>query len=247
MSESTRTTTVPFYFQEYSSLKSHPIRGAYFKQSTIALRNCRLDIKKNLFISDIFHLRIEFEQKINSPCQHTCIHPQLYECSLTSNTCQCRSYENRIEKYGQICIDTELGSNCSLTPERCRRICRISNQIHCDLPILSECNDDKSKSTCPNGYICRQKRCVKGVNETILSLPFILIALLIGAFLIIIILIIGLIKMRSIKCIKFVHPHVLSSPPTTITRLSSSCSTLSSSSKSTKKICEKYTKLNLFE
>jgi hypothetical protein len=58
--------------------------------------------------------------------------------------------------------------------------------------------------------------------------------------------------MRSIKCIKFVHPYVLSthlnnSSLTTMTRLSSSCSILSSSSKSTNKICEKYTKINLFE
>jgi hypothetical protein len=259
-SESTRTKTVPLYFKEYSLLKSLSIRGAYFKQSIIALKNCRLDIKENFFISDIFHFNIEFEQKINSPCQHTCIHPQLYQCSSVSNTCQCRSHENNIEKFNHLCIDTEIGSNCSLTPERCRRICRISDKIdpdcqcplgtqrilsnntyHCDLPILSEC------ISCPKGYICREKRCIQ-ISTSIFSLSFMLIALLIGAFLIIIILIIGLIKMRSIRCIKFVHPHVLSNDlNNSITRLSSPCSTLSSSSKSTNKICEKYTKINLFE
>jgi len=178
-----------------------------------------------------------------------------------------------IEKSDHLCIDTELASNCSLTPERCRRICRISDQIHakkidlecqcplgtqrvlsnnmyhCDLPI-SECSNNNNTLliTCPKDYICRQKRCVQisaivRVNKSILFLPFLLIALLIGAILIIIILVIGLIKMRSVRCIKFVHPHVLSidsnsSSPTTITRLSS---------KSTDKICEKYTKINLFE
>jgi hypothetical protein len=30
-----------------------------------------------------------------------------------------------------------------------------NNMYHCDLPILPECNDDKSSSTCPNGYVCR--------------------------------------------------------------------------------------------
>jgi hypothetical protein len=126
-----------------------------------------------------------------------------------------------------------------------------------------------SIATCPTDYICRDKRCVYvsvpiRVNESILPLPFLLIALLIGALLIIIILIMGLLKMRSVKCVKFVHPpHVLSthsanSSPATITRLStvpsssSPCSTLSSSSKSVKlsstnKIGEKYTKINLLD
>jgi hypothetical protein len=279
--ESTRTATVPLHFRDYSSLNSTPIRGAYFKQSTIALRNCRLTTKENVFTSNVFHLRIEFEQMINSPCQHTCIHPQLYECSSVSNTCQCRLPSTGIEKFGHLCVDTELGTNCSLTSERCRRICRLSDQIHtgkidldcqcplgtqrillnnmyhCQLSVLSECNHEKPIANCPTGYICRQKRCIQvsalvRANESILSLPFVLIALLIGAFLIIIILIIGLIKMRSVKCIKFIHPHVLpthsnNSSPTTITRLSSlssPCSTLSSSSKSTNR---KYTKINLFE
>jgi len=262
-------TTVPLEFQGYPSML---IRGAYFKQSTIALRNCRFE---NFYTSDVFHLRIEFEQTINSPCQDTCIHPQLYHCSSISNTCQCHSGEIGIEKYGHLCVDTELASNCSLTSERCRRLCRLSEQIQtgkidydcqcplgtqrklsnnmyhfCDLPILSECNDDKSSTACPNDYICREKRCIKSsilirMNQSILSLPILLISLLFGAFLIIIILILVLLKMRSIRCIKFVHSnHSLS---TTTTRLSSPCSTLSSSSKSPSKICEKYTKINLFQ
>jgi hypothetical protein len=70
--------------------------------------------------------------------------------------------------------------------------------------------------------------------------------------------------MRSVKCVKFIHPqnvlsnHSSNSSPATITRLStvrsssSPCSTLSSSSKSVKlsstnKILEKYTKIDLFE
>ncbi len=261
--ESTRTATVPLHFQEYSSSQSPRIRGAYFKQSTIALRNCRSTTQENLFTSETFHLRIEFEQTINSSCQNTCIHPQLYECSSVSNTCQCRSHENGIEKFGQLCIDTELGTNCSLTSQRCRRICRLSDQIdlncqcplgtqrilsnnmyYCQLPVVYECNNEKSIATCPNGYICRQRRCIQistliRVNESIL-----LIGLLIGASLIIIILILGLIKMRSVRCVKFVHPKVLTnhSSPTIITRLSSS-----SSSNSTNKICEKYRKINLYE
>ncbi len=212
---------------------------------------------------------------MNSPCEHTCIHPELYECSSVSNTCQCRSAELGIEKHKHLCIDTELGSNCSFTPERCRRFCRISDQLqtgkidlncqcplgvqrifsnniyHCHLPTLSECHDDQPSSTCPNGFICRQTRCIK-ISKTSSSLPLILIALLFGCFLIIILLIIGLIKMRSIRCLKFVHSDVLSthskhSSPIMITGLSSPSSTLSSSSKSTDKNSEKYTKIHFFE
>ncbi|CAF3135520.1 unnamed protein product [Rotaria sp. Silwood2] len=181
-SESTRITTVPFRFQEYSSSKFISIRGAYFKQSIMSLKNCRLDTKENISTSEIFHIHIEFEQIINSSCQHTCIHSKLYECSSLSNTCQCRSHDIGIEKFQNFCIDTELGSNCSLTPERCRRICRISDQIHtgqidfncqcplgtqrillnnmhhCELPVLFECLYEKSIETCPNGYICRKKQ-----------------------------------------------------------------------------------------
>ncbi|CAF2253996.1 unnamed protein product [Rotaria magnacalcarata] len=280
-SESSRITTVPLRFQEYSSSNSIPIRGAYFKQSTIALRNCRLDSKENLFTSDIFYLQIEFEQTIDSSCQHSCIHPELYECS---NTCQCRSQQFGIEKFEQFCIDTELGSNCSLTPERCRRMCRISEQIqrgridsdcqcplgmqrvlsnnmyHCESPASSECMNEKPIESCPIGYICQHHRCVQTsvivrLNESILSLPFVLIGLLSGALLIIILLIIGLIKMRSIRCVKFVHSYGLpihsnnSSPILNahLSSLSSPSSTLSSSPKSMNKTCEKYVKIHLFE
>jgi hypothetical protein len=231
------------------------IRGAYFKQSTIALRHCRFDNEENIFSSNIFHLRIEFEQTINSPCQETCLHPQLYHCSSISNTCQCHSDNIGIERYGHLCVDTELTSNCSLTPERCRRVCRLSEQIdydcqcplgaqrklsnniyhYCNLPILSECNDDKSSTACPNDYICREKRCIK-LNQSISSLPILFISLLFASFLIIIILILVLFKMRSIRCITFVHSDNFLS--TTTTRLSSPCSTLSSSSKSPNKTFE---------
>ena len=124
-------------------------------------------------------------------------------------------------------------------------------------------------TTCPQDYTCQENRCVQvsipiRVEESILPLPFILIGLLIGASLIIITLILGLLKMRSIKCVKFVHQqnvlstHSNNSSPATITRLStvpsssSPCSTLSSSSKSVKlpstnKILEKYTKIDIFE
>ncbi len=175
-----------------------------------------------------------------------------------------------------------------MTPERCRRLCHLQKSIdencqcplgtqriltnniyHCQLPKLIECNTNFLTTICPNGYICQENRCIQisipiPVNESILPLPFILIGLLIGALLIIIILIIGLFKMRSVKCVKFVHPqnilsnHSNNSSPATITRLStvpsssSPCSTLSSSSKSvqlssTNKILEKYTKIHLFE
>ncbi|CAF1195013.1 unnamed protein product [Rotaria sordida] len=257
-SESTRIKTVSLNYQEYNSSIFIPIRGAYFKQSIITLKNCRLDIKENLFISEIFHIHIEFEQIINSSCQNKCRHSKLYECSSLTNTCQCRSYQNNLEIYENICIDTELSSNCSLTPERCRRICRISDQIYtgkidynCQCPLgiqrrflnnmfyceLSECINEKSIETCPNGYICQQKRCIQTsifirLNQSFLSLSFIFISLLIGALLIIIILIISLIKMRSIKCIKFVHPYILSN---------------NTSSSSPNKICEQYTKIDFFE
>ncbi len=242
-------------------------------------------------ISDTFHLRIEFEQIIGSKCYQKCSHSQLYECSSLSKTCQCRSHT--IEQFGHLCLDTELGSNCSLTPERCRRLCQIQKQIHtgqidhhcqcplgaqrilsnniyhCELLKFTECDTKLSITTCPKDYLCRDNRCVQiaipiRVNESILPLPILLISLLVGALLIIIILIIGLLKMRSVKCVKFVHPHNMisnhsnHSSPATITRLStvpssaSPCSTLSSSSKSiklssTNKILDKYTKIDLFE
>jgi hypothetical protein len=216
------------------------------------LRNCRLDAEEALFISNTFHLHVEFEQTINSPCKYKCTHSQLYECSSSSNTCQCRSRDIGIEKFGRLCIDTELGSNCTLTPERCRRLCHLgkidfdcqcpigtqrilsNNLYQCELPVSSECSHNESVVTCPKDYICRQNRCVLArANESDLSLPFILIALLISAFLIIIILILSLLKMRSVRCVKFVYPHALStnSSRITITRLPSSaspCSTLSS-------------------
>ncbi|CAF4261277.1 unnamed protein product, partial [Rotaria sp. Silwood2] len=286
--ESTRTTTVPLHFQEYSSSNTYSLHGAYFKQSTIALQNCRLMSNEKLLISDIFHLRIEFEQTIGTKCSEKCLHSQLYECSSLSHTCQCRLSESSIEKFGHLCIDTELASNCSYTPERCRRLCHIQKQIHtsqidhycqcplgtrrifsnniyhCQLPKLIECDSQLSITTCPQNYICQENRCVqtlisRRINESMIPLPFILIGLLIGSLLIIIILIIGLLKMRSVKCVKFVHPknvlstHSINSSPATITRLStvpsssSPCSTLSSSSKSTNKIVEKYTKIDLFE
>ncbi len=246
--ESTRTTTVPLDFQGYSSML---IRGAYFKQSIVTLRNCRFNNQENIYSSDIFHLKIEFEQTINSLCQETCLHPQLYHCSSISNTCQCQSNQIGIERYGQLCVDTELLSNCSITPERCRRLCRLSGQIdydcqcplgtqrklsnnmyhYCDLPILSECNDDKSSTACPNDFICRKKRCIKA-NQSISSLTILFISLLFTAFFIIIMLIVILLKMRSIRCVQFVHSD--ESLSTATTRLSSPCSTLSSSSKSNK-------------
>lgn len=244
-------------------------------------------------MSDIFNLRIEFEQTIGTKCYEKCTHSQLYECSSWSHTCQCRSRESSIEQIGHLCVDTELATNCSLTPERCRRLCHIKNQIHngqidhycqcplgtrrilsnniyhCELPKIVECDSNLSIGTCPKNYICQENRCVqivlsRRINDSILRLPFILIGLLIGALFIIILLILGLIKMRSIKCVKFVHhktvlsTHSINSSPATITRLStvpsssSPCSTLSSSSKSTKasstnKTLEKYTKMDLFE
>lgn len=245
------------------------IRGAYFKQSVIALHNCRFDTKDNLRTSEIFYLNIQFEQPINSSCQNACLHPQLYECSPITNTCQCRSRQFSIEKFEQFCVDTELGSNCSRTPERCRRLCRVShqiqigeidrycqcplgmqrlisnNQFYCESSIKMECINEKSILTCPNGYICQQNRCVHAsillrLNVSILSYPFIFIGLLMTTLLIIIILIISLIKMRSIKCVTFVHPYGLNMHSSNVTpilnvRLSSLSSTTSStlSSKST--------------
>ncbi|CAF0899752.1 unnamed protein product [Rotaria sordida] len=282
--EPTRTTTVPLHFQEYSSLNTYSLHGAYFKQSTIALRNCHLISNEKFLISDTFHLHIEFEQTIGTKCSEKCLHSQLYECSSSSHTCQCRLSE----KFGHLCIDTELISNCSYTPERCRHLCHIQKQIrtgqidhycqcplgtrriysnniyHCELPKLIECDSQHSITTCPKHYICQNNQCIqtllsRRINESIISLPFILIGLLIGALLIIVILIMGLLKMRSVKCVKFVHQknvlsnHSVNSSPATITRLStvpsssSPCSTLSSSSKSTNKILEKYTKIDLFE
>ncbi|CAF0734216.1 unnamed protein product [Adineta steineri] len=291
--EPTRTTTVSLHFQEYSQSNTFPLRGAYFKQSKIALQNCRIIISNETFlISNLFNLQIEFEQTIGSQCHENCSHSQLYECSSLSKTCQCRTHT--IEKYGHLCVDTELASNCSLTPERCRRLCNIQKQIHtneidhncqcplgtrrilsnniyhCELPILSECDTNLSRITCPKNSICQDNRCISisipiRVQQSILPIPIILIGLLIGSLFIIIILILGLFKMRSVKCVKFVHQqHVLStahsgnSSPATITRLStvhsssSPCSTLSSSSKSVKlsstnKILEKYTKIDIFE
>ncbi|CAF1337111.1 unnamed protein product [Adineta ricciae] len=291
--EPTRTTTVPLSFQDYSSSSSKPspLHGAYFKQSIVALQNCRLISDGEILVEHSFHLRIEFEQTIGSKCSHACSHSQLYECSMTSQTCQCRSH--LIEKFGHFCVDTELTSNCSLTPERCRRLCntqkqlqtgiiddncqcplgtqriRSSNDYRCELPILTECDNQNFKNTCPKGYLCQENRCIPKtmltrVNQTILSVPLIMIGLLTGALLIIILLIAGLLKMRSVKCVKFVHQqrvlsnHSSNSSPATITRLStvnsssSPCSTLSSASKSTKlsstnKLSEKYTKIHLFE
>ncbi|CAF2189048.1 unnamed protein product [Rotaria magnacalcarata] len=293
VSESTRTTTVPLHFQDYSSSNLFSLYGAYFKQSTIALKNCRLISNEKLIISDTFHLRIEFEQTIGMKCYEKCSHPQLYECSSSTHTCQCRLRDSSIEQIGHLCVDTEIASNCSRTPERCRRLCHIQQQLHtglidhycqcpfgtrrifsnniyhCELPKLVECDNNLSIGNCPKHYACQENRCVqtllsRRINESILPIPFILIGLLIGALLIIIILIIGLIKMRSVKCVKFVHQktvlstHSMNSSPATITRLStvpsssSPCSTLSSSSKSTKlsstnKTLEKYTKIDLFE
>jgi len=146
----------------------------------------------------------------------------------------------------------------------------LSNNIYrCELLKLAECDTNLLKTTCPKDYICQENRCVQisipiRINQSILPLPILLIGLLVGSLLIIIILIIGLVKMRSVKCVKFVHPqnvlsnHSNNSSPATITRLStvpsssSPCSTLSSSSKSvrlssTNKILEKYTKVHLFE
>ncbi len=282
---------MPLHFQDYASTNSVSLHGAYFKQSTIVLRSCRLVSNEKLLISNAFHLRIEFEQTIGSKCVEKCSHSQLYECSSLSNTCQCRSHT--IEKLGHLCIDTELASNCSLTPERCRRLCHIQHQIHtgqidqhcqcplgtrrvlsnniyrCESPKLVECDANLFTAICPKDYICRENRCVQRsiplrVKDSILPIPLILTGLLMGALLIIIILIMGLLKMRSVKCVKFIHAqnvlsnHSSHSSPATITRLStvpssaSPCSTLSSSSKSvqlssTNKILEKYTKIHLFE
>ncbi|CAF1594031.1 unnamed protein product [Rotaria sp. Silwood1] len=286
--ESTRITTVPLHFQEYSSSNTYSLYGAYFKQSTIALQNCHLISNEKFFISNIFQIHIKFEQTIGTKCIEKCLHSQLYECSSLTHTCQCRLTESSIEKFNHLCIDTELLSNCSYTPERCRRLCNIQTQIHtgkidhycqcplgtqriysnniyhCELSKLIECNSQISIKTCPQYYICEENRCIqtlisRHINESIIPLPLILIGLLIGALLIIIILIMGLIKMRSIKCVKFIHSknilstHSINSSPATITRLStvpsssSPCSTLSSSSKSTNKVLEKYTKIDLFE
>ena len=250
------------------------------------MRNCRFISEEQLVISNPVHLRIEFEQTIGSKCSAKCSHSQLYQCSTLSKTCQCRSHT--IERFGHLCLDSELTSNCSLTPERCRRICQISKQIHqpdhycqcplgterirsnniyrCELPKFIECDTNHS---CPRDYFCRENQCIPmaipiPLSDSILPLPILLISLLIGALLIIIMLIIGLWKMRSVKCVKFVHSqHVIGHPsnnssPATITRLStvpssaSPCSTLSSSSKSikypsTNKILERYTKMDLFD
>ena len=212
---------------------------------------------------------------------------------MLSHTCRCRLDVPSIEEHNHLCVDTELHSNCSLTPERCRRLCHVQNQIYtgqidhychcpsgtqrvlsnniyrCELPKLAECDTNRSIVTCPKHYICHENRCIQTsirhrINQSILPLPFILIGLLISALVIIILLTIGLLKMRSIKCVKFVYSkNTLStysgnSSPATITRLStvpslpSPCSTLSSSSKSVKlsstnKILEKYTKIHLYE
>jgi hypothetical protein len=270
-----------------------PLRGAYFKSSIVALQHCRSISNETIDFIDTFHVRIEFEQTIGSLCHKQCLHSQLYQCSSISNTCQCRSSEFGIERVGHLCVDTELGSNCSHTSERCRRQCHIEQQLstgqldhhcqcplgtrrvrskniyRCELPTLIECDETNSNRTCPSQMICRQNRCLSTllpmlVNQSFLSLSSILLGLLIGALLIIITLIIGLMKMRSVKCVKFVHPsHVLSahsgqSSPDTMTRLSaiasssSPCSTLSSSSKSvqlssTTKILDTYRQIELFE
>ena len=205
-SESTRIKTV-----QLNSL----IRGAYFKQSKILLKNCRLNNKENNFISNIFYLNIKFEQKINSSCQKTCLHPELYQCSSISNTCQCHL---GIENYKQFCIDTELKTNCSLTPQRCRNICRNTDKIdyYCQCPLGTQ------RILSNNKFHCEYNQ-----KQYILSI------LLFIAGIIIIILIISLMKMRSIKSIKFIHLDK-----------SSTCSTLSFSSNY---IDGKYTKINLYE
>lgn len=273
-----------------------PLRGAYFRESAVSLRNCRLFSNETIYLSDTFQLRIEFEQTIGSSCREQCSHPRLYQCSSMSSTCQCRSPETGIETLGHLCVDTELGSNCTHAPERCRRLCHPQQQkstgqpdadcqcplgtrrvlfedIHrCELPTLPECDQNILNLTCPQNSVCQENRCVSipvpmPVDASILPLPFILLALLVGALLIIIGLVAGLVRMRSVKCVKFIHAsQIMSTPsthsgnssPATITRLSavhsssSPCSTLSSSSKSvplpsTTKSLEKYRKIDLFE
>ena len=69
-----------------------------------------------------------------------------------------------------------------------------------------------------------------------LFLPAVLVALLIGAVLIIIALVCGLLKMRYVKCMKLTHPYILADggsrgSPALMTRLpelSSPCSTVCS-------------------
>ena len=279
ISEATRTATVPLRYP------THTLRGAYFKQSTVTLKNCRTRINgTSIELVETFHLRIEFEQTIGSPCQDQCSHPRLYQCSSASQTCQCQSYETGIERLHQFCVDTELGSNCSHSPERCRRQCPLHETLSveqmenfCQCPLGSRrierdgavrCEMPATTTTATTMFDCGENvpcpsQSVR-LDDSFLPIPVILLALLIGAFFIIIALIIGLLKMRSVKCVKFVHPSTLStthsgnSSPATITRLStvtssaSPCSTLSSSSKSVQlpsksKLSEKYRKIDLFE
>lgn len=280
------------YVQPWSS-KFRSLRGAYFKESIVTLRNCRLTTNEIVILNETFHLRIEFEQTIGSPCLNQCSHSKLYQCSSLTKTCQCQTQEFVVDALGKICVDNQLNSNCSLSPERCRRFCRIDQQIlrseidrfcvcppgsqrvlwnnfyRCETIKIIECQMNNENSTCGEHFSCQNHRCVPlvdriRIDQSIFSLPFILVCLLIVAFIIILILTIGMIKMRSVKCVQFIHPpsqimtNSYSSSPATITRLStvpsssSPCSTLSSSSKSvqlysTGKLIEKYGKFELFE
>ena len=244
----------------------------------MTLKHCRILINgTSIELNETFQLRIEFEQTIGSQCEDQCSHPRLYQCSSTSKTCQCRSYETGIERFHQYCVDTELGSNCSHSPERCRRQCPLQETLSiehieqfCQCPLGSRrierdgmirCEMPTSTIECDENHPCPSQPI--RLDDNFLPIPVILFALLIGALFIIIVLIIGLLKMRAVKCVKFVHPSTLSthsgnSSPATITRLStvtssaSPCSTLSSSSKSVQlpsksKLSEKYQKIDLFD
>ncbi|CAF0877293.1 unnamed protein product [Didymodactylos carnosus] len=297
ISESTRTTIMTLNFQTpFGSLS-----GAYFKQSDIIIRHCLMkpvnSTADNLITTNTFDMKLNFEQKIDSPCiTNHCTHSKIYRCNRNNSKCECQT---NVEQFQHLCVEMEIKTNCTLTPERCLKICRnkyssdpdcvcpdgtmktiryINNSLliiyRCELLILSDC--DEYNRPCPPEYICQKRQCINQNSSILffnelqqrsdpaLPLPLLLIALLIGATLIIIFLIIGLLKMRSMKSIKFVQSttaylpsiqHLSSSPTLTTTRNSDSttsrnsssspCSTISSSSKSLQS--EKYTKVQITE
>lgn len=96
----------------------------------ITLENCRLKYaNENLSITTKFYLDIQFEQKINSPCEQTCLHSNLYHCSSINKTCQCLLKEFQTSIYPELCIDRQSISNCSYSPERCLRLSSSHNQF----------------------------------------------------------------------------------------------------------------------
>ncbi|CAF1270264.1 unnamed protein product [Didymodactylos carnosus] len=235
LSEPTRTKIMTLNFQTPLG----PLSGAYFKQSDIIIRHCVLkpvnSTTDNLITNNTFDLKLNFEQKINSPCiTNHCTHSKLYHCNKNNSKCECQI---NVEQFQHVCVETEIKTNCTLTPERCLKICRnkysfdpdcicpdgITKTIHyinnnslpiyrCELLMLSDC--DENYYHCPFDYICQNGQCINN-NVVIvgeqrqfipqLALSLLLIALLIGAILTIVCLIICLLKMRLMKSVKFVR------------------------------------------